>query len=247
MYRLWRRPIRGGIHICGCGHSGTSILTRLVGEHPLVYPVPGESGIAKKERFSIYREAVLRFWMQANQTNKLIWVEKTPKHIRHLNFILDAAPDSKIIVISRQPLDAIASMKRRYGSFRKALHRWRHDNKLLLKWKHSNQVYFLRYEDLVREPSNTLRQLMSYLGLEFNEAQLNYHQKAVAWYSEVINEQALSPEVDHKSLRNQQINQPLRSTPSNYLDILTPKEIKIVKKRCFSIACELGYKISPHD
>lgn len=245
MHRLWRRPVRGGIHICGCGHSGTSILTRLVGAHPLVHPIPGESGIAKKERFSIYSEAISRFWEQTDQTNKLIWVEKTPKHIRHLGFILNAAPASKIVLISRQPLDAIASMKRRYGSFRKALRRWCHDNTLLLRWKPSNQVYFLRYEDLVREPRDTLTQLMTYLGLEFVEAQLNYHQKTVAWYSEANSAQAPSQEADHKSLRNQQINQPLFSSSGAYREILTAREIEIVNNRCRRIASDLGYETPP--
>ena len=127
MQRLWRPALPGGIHVCGCGHSGTSILTRLIGAHPRIHAIPGESGVAKKQSYRRYRQALEGFWADTAAAAD-IWVEKTPKHVRHLAFILNAAPSSRSVLISRDPRDCVASLQRRYGRFSKALRRWRHDN-----------------------------------------------------------------------------------------------------------------------
>lgn len=183
MYRLWRSKIAGGIHVCGCGHSGTSILTRIIGEHPCIHPIAGESGAAKKERYSHYRTATDQFWEETHQAGRTIWVEKTPKHVRNLGFILNAAPNSKIILIAREPCNTIASLKVRYGSFGKSLRRWIYDNQRVLRWSKHRQTYLLRYEDLVGNPSAVLSEVMAFVGFDYTDSQLNYHHQPVHWYS----------------------------------------------------------------
>jgi hypothetical protein len=169
--------------VCGCGHSGTSILTRLIGAHPRIHAIPGESGVAKKQSYRRYRQALEGFWADTAAAAADIWVEKTPKHVRHLAFILNAAPSSRIVLISRDPRDCVASLKRRYGRFGKALRRWRHDNGRVQRWRAHPQVSLLRYEDLVQDPQATLEELMPRLGLAFDPSQLQYHQQQVSWYS----------------------------------------------------------------
>lgn len=245
VWRLWRTPVNGGIHICGCGHSGTSILTRLIGAHSCVLAIQGETGIAKKERFSIYSNAVSNFWDQTRHSGKQIWVEKTPKHVRHLNFILNSAPDSKIILISRHPFDTIASMKKRYGSFQKALWRWCHDNKILIRHKSETNSYFIRYEDLIEKPRNSLTPLMSHVGLQFEEAQLNYNQQSVDWYFHNESRGSKSElSSSHKALRNQQINQPLNKKKRSFSEILNQEELQVIFGNCTKIASNLGYNLS---
>jgi hypothetical protein len=252
MQRLWRPALPGGIHVCGCGHSGTSILTRLIGAHPRIHPIPGESGVAKKESYRRYRQALEGFWADTAATATDIWVEKTPKHVRHLAFILNAAPSSRIVLISRDPRDCVASLKRRYGRFGKALRRWRHDNGRVQRWRTHPQVSLLRYEDLVQNPQTTLQALMPRLGLAFDPAQLQYHQQEVSWYSGE-GSGATSQDADagvsngnaseHRQLRNQQINQPLFNASGRFGDQLSPAEIALVHRRCSRLARRLGYSL----
>lgn len=246
MRRLWRPPLRGGIHVCGCGHSGTSILTRLIGAHSQVQAIPGETGVAKKESYGRYRQAVEGFWQQAEAAGARLWLEKTPKHVRHLGFILGAAPDSRIVLICRDPRDTVASLKRRYGRFGKALRRWRHDNGLVRRWQGHPQTLLLRYEDLVADPGRSLERLMPFLGLRFEPDQLNYHQQTVSWYGQA--EAPASPEqylqgISHVDYRNQQINQPLFNNSGTHGRYLSSEEIERVRRRCGRLARTLGYSL----
>jgi hypothetical protein len=258
MQRLWRPALPGGIHVCGCGHSGTSILTRLIGAHPRIHAIPGESGVAKKESYRRYRQALEGFWADTSAAGAASWVEKTPKHVRHLAFILNAAPSSRIVLICRDPRDCVASLKRRYGRFGKALRRWRHDNGRVLRWRTHPQVSLLRYEDLVRDPQATLEELMPRLGLAFDPSQLQYHRQEVSWYGghrgggggslgadggATQREPTQGQPSEHRQLRNQQINQPLFNASGRFADQLTPVEIALVHRRCTRLARRLGYSL----
>lgn len=254
MHRLWRPPLAGGIHVCGCGHSGTSILTRLIGAHPRVHAIAGESGVAKKESYRRYRQAVEQFWLESAAAGADIWVEKTPKHVRHLGFILDAAPDSRIVLISREPRDCIASLKRRYGRLSKALRRWCHDNGRLNRWRHHPRATWLRYEDLVQDPQGSLERLMPALGLRFEPEQLHYHQEQVSWYgapaetgaagdAEPARSDDYGSRIRHVDYRNQQINQPLFNNTGTHTRHLSSTEITRINRRCATLARTLGYPL----
>lgn len=247
MHRLWRPPLTGGIHVCGCGHSGTSILTRLIGAHSGIHAIAGESGVAKKESYRRYRLALERFQRESTAAGCTIWVEKTPKHVRHLRFILNAAPDSRIVLICREPRDCVASLHRRYGRLGKAVRRWLHDNGRVHRWRHHPQAFLLRYEDLVRDPQATLEQLMPFLGVPFEPEQLRYHEREVRWYGgeQPAATAATEPEPtdrDHPELRNRQINQPLFNNTGSYTQHLSGAEAERVRRRCCRLARTLGYE-----
>lgn len=240
MRRLWRPPLRGSIHVCGCGHSGTSILTRLVGEHSRIHPIAGETGVAKKERYGHYRLALDQFWRDTEAARADLWVEKTPKPVRYLGFILGAAPSSRILLICRHPLDTVASLKRRYGRLGKGLRRWTQDNGRVLRWRSHPRTLLVRYEDLVESPRACLEEVMTFVGLRFEPRQLSYHQQPVRWYGQAEAEPA---EPSHVNLRNHQINQPLFDNRGSYRQHLTAAEIARVRQSCSRLAGALGYSL----
>lgn len=251
MRRLWRPPLRGSVHVCGCGHSGTSILTRLVGAHSRIHAIPGETGVAKKERYGRYREALEQFWRESEAAGADLWVEKTPKHVRHLGFILDAAPSSRILLICRNPLDTVASLKRRYGRLGKSLRRWKHDNARVLRWREHPRAMLVRYEDLVRSPQASLDPMMRFLGLSFEAGQLGYHEEPVSWYgaaaaqkaAQDAEQKATATAIGHPQNRNRQINQPLFDSTGSYSQHLDEGEIRHVRRSCQRLAQALGYDL----
>ncbi|MCP9887607.1 sulfotransferase [Cyanobium sp. ATX 6A2] len=250
MRRLWRPPLRGSIHVCGCGHSGTSILTRLVGAHSRIHAIAGETGVAKKERYGRYRLALEQFWSATEAAGADLWVEKTPKHVRHLGFILGAAPASRILLICRHPLDTVASLKRRYGRLGKGLRRWKQDNGRVLHWRAHPQVLVVRYERLVQSPQSCLEEVMGFVGLGFEAEQLAYHQQPVQWYGGTGQEQAAAARSEHDLAglshvvhRNRQINQPLFDNTGTYRQHLDAKEIARVQRSCSRLAAALGYSL----
>jgi hypothetical protein len=240
MHRLWRPPLPGGIHVCGCGHSGTSILTRLIGAHSAIHAIAGESGVAKKESYRRYRLALEQFRQESAAAGCSLWVEKTPKHVRHLRFILNTAPDSRIVLICREPRDCVASLRRRYGRLGKALRRWLHDNGRVQRWSAHPRTFLLRYEDLVGDPQASLERLMPFLGVPFEPDQLRYHQEAVHWYGEG-GAGAGPGDREHPELRNRQINQPLFNNTGTYSQHLSATEAERVRRRCERLARTLGY------
>ncbi|MEO1002391.1 MAG: sulfotransferase [Cyanobacteria bacterium J06638_7] len=250
MRRLWREPLRGGLHVCGCGHSGTSILTRLVGAHSRVHAIAGETGVAKKESYGRYRLALEQFWQASKAAGADLWVEKTPKHVRHLGFILNAAPGSHIVLICRHPLDTVASLKRRYGRLGKSLRRWRQDNGRVLRWRGHPRVLVVRYEQLVKTPAPCLEEVMGFLGLNFEEQQIAYHEHPVSWYGAKAagpapaarGEGALAG-LSHVDHRNRQINLPLFDNSGSYHGQLSPAEIARVRRSCSQLAGALGYSL----
>lgn len=243
MRRFWRSALPGGIHVCGCGHSGTSILTRLVGAHSRIHAIPGETGVAKKESYRRYARALDRFWRDSQTAGADLWVEKTPKHVRHLGFILDAAPTTRVLLICRNPLDTVASLKRRYGRLGKSLRRWKQDNARALRWSEHPQALLVRYEGLVQNPEESLEAVMAFLGLQFEAAQLTYHQQPVAWYAHAAAGEGGPPGLSHPDHRNQQINQPLFDSTGSYASYLSEAEISRVRRSCAPLAERLGYNL----
>ena len=266
MWKLWRKQFAGGIHICGCGHSGTSILTRLIAAHSQIHALPGETGVAKKESYTNYRKNVLRFEAEAALGGSCSWAEKTPKHIRNIRFILNCAPSTKIVLISRNPKDTVGSLKRRYGNIGKSIKRWKSDNRRVLHWREHPQCISILYEDLVTHPGPTMTHVMDFLGFSFESKQLSFHQEPVEWYtnskpsaeqlnpdnsesqiteitsaSVSLDESGYGTKILHNSYRNIQINQPLFNNIGSFRKYLSADEASQVWRACAAIAIDLGY------
>lgn len=159
--------------ITGCGHTGTTWLLRVLAAHPDLHAVNFESSFA---RWSDRRERKMlaRFNKETVCRGKKRWVEKTPKHVRHLDRIFRLFPAARVVVMVRDPRDVVSSLKKRSGDFEEALERWVGDNTHAEEWRDDPRVHFVCYEDLKEGFEDALRVVVDFLGLPWSDRLLDY-------------------------------------------------------------------------
>jgi len=104
--------------------------------------------------------------------------EKTPTHMLYLDSIVEIFPDVKMIYIVRDGRDAVFSNIREkwtHGDPIKQAAEWNHFIKKAIKLisRFPEHVLTVRYEDLVSDPQQALGKICDFLGVSFEEDQLD--------------------------------------------------------------------------
>ena len=239
-----RDPIDNPIFIVGCGHSGTSILLRILGNHKDVWSVRRESGLFLR-RDSYIAEQMEGWDQNCHAAEKARWVEKTPPNIFQLSRLLTIRPKSQIVLIVRDGRDVVASLKNRrgYENVQDRIDRWLFDNMAAKSYWEHKRVHMLKYEDLVSQPTQTLENLCAYLKLPYDENMVNFHETQENWYTDNIEKPTeIRNIVDHNNLRNWQVNQPIFDGRSRWKKGMSKSELNLFNKHCTSMMTELGYE-----
>lgn len=225
--------------IVGCGHSGTSIVLRVIGGHPNIYPVKRESRMALngKERFERQKR---KFDIKAVSEGHKRWIEKTPRHVRAIDKILKWSPESKIILMIRDGRDVACSMRDRYGDIETGIERWVRDNKQGEKHWEENNLIVEKYEDFVSKTEEVVGRITSFIGEEFSERMIRYHEESKNYYAEEVRKPDDISE-NHGQYRNWQINQPIFDGSGRWKEELTEREKSVIKKVGGSMLVEYGY------
>ena len=128
------------IFLVGCGHSGTSVLLRLLGTHSKIYGIPYESRVFTHP--GIKQRLTSMIWNRntvAQQKHR--WVEKTPVHMSARSTKSSPGiPMPECCSSVRDGRDVAVSMRKRFGNFEKGLRRWVDDNRQGLNWTHDPRV-----------------------------------------------------------------------------------------------------------
>ncbi|MEQ1901714.1 MAG: sulfotransferase [Devosia sp.] len=203
---------RGIAHVgfvCGCGHTGTTLMATILSAHPEIHAAYRESEVFLHPWFTVQgRLRLLRSQWEAS--GKPWLVEKTPRHIRHLPLIRRTVPSARVIIMVRDGRDVTASIGRRErGNFKAGLDRWVLDTGLAAKERNSADVFIQRYEDLVADPEGAIRRICTFLGVEYAPEMLNYHEQPRLWYGKKRIEKTSGVGKEHAQYRNWQVNQPL--------------------------------------
>tara|TARA_E500000318_G_scaffold61625_1_gene57192 strand:- start:1330 stop:1971 length:642 start_codon:yes stop_codon:yes gene_type:complete len=182
------------VFICGCGHTGSTLLATMLSVHSEIYCpfVETWSYIYDDHKFllrELLKEAKLR--------KESIFLEKTPKHIYHVDEIRkDHNPD--FIFTVRNGYDCVASLEKRYNDFDKAYNRYINDHREVMK--HSGHI--VRYEDLISNPADTLEKICKHINISYESQMLNYHEMNLnTWVDTADNANFL--------MRAQQVKKPL--------------------------------------
>jgi protein O-GlcNAc transferase len=231
------------VFICGCGHSGTSLMLAMLSTHTNVHGIEVETGCFLSDKKGL--SFLDRYTATAAAHNKTVLCEKTPRHVQVIGKLLDSLPEARIIVMLRNPLDVAASLRKRTGNLTSSIRRWIDDNTAWIPHSEDHRVIIVRYENLVAYPDQTLRGVCSFLELEYQEEMLDYHQVHRLYFGA---EKAIRTEgqdgVAHVQLRNWQLRQPLTNFVGDWRTRLSPDEVAHVLRESASLAAKLGYSRS---
>lgn len=185
------------IFVLGAPRSGTTLIQRLISNHPSVLSFDGETSIfSPKNVFNYERfrhiceikpfelaieqsECLVSFFENLHKIclgSGMYYLEKTPQHIKRLNFLLHHFPNAKFIHVIRDPRDCYCSavngdnipQSKRANSY---VNYWKTcvNNRINSK---SDRIYDVFYEDFVENPAPMLESIMDFIGLPFDVEQL---------------------------------------------------------------------------
>lgn len=237
-YRIEADPI----FVVGCGHSGTSVLLRLLGAHSKIYGVPYESRVFTHPSLKQHLTAMI--WNRnsiARQKHR--WIEKTPLHVRMIDKIFARYPEARVLFVVRDGRDVAVSMRKRFGDFSKGVRRWVDDNRQGLNWLDDPRVMKLSYEELVKQYAETMPRICHFIGEDFEPGLIDYHETPAYIFSSGVRNPGSGSGKDHKEYRNWQINQKLFDGSGKWVKEMTAAEKTLFKadREAQQMLLELGY------
>ena len=181
------------IFLLGTQRSGTTLLTRILSSHPLLYiqnelPMDGLfSGSLDKEnllgRIVTKISNMHGVSLPIESDKEPIWGWKEPLLTYKLDTLRNCFPDSKYILIIRDGRGVVSSyMDNRWGlgttAYTGAL-RWQKEVALQMAFAEKMQGLCLtiRFEDLLQNLPEVLVQLCEFIGIEFSAQMLEFHNK----------------------------------------------------------------------
>lgn len=187
------------IFVIGCARSGTTLVRLILDSHPNISAgaetkfLPELAEMVERSRldgkFDLSRPDVLELMrgfygrLQSDymaRRGKRRWAEKTPSYTLHLPLINELYPNAQYVHVIRDGRDVVASTRDRWGyraALGTALRKWRRYVTVARAFGRRlppGRYHEVRYEDLVRDPQTTARELVAFLGEPWDPAVLTY-------------------------------------------------------------------------
>jgi O-antigen/teichoic acid export membrane protein len=179
----------------------------------------------------------------AKERKATIWGEKTPGHVLWLSQIRDLFPRARVLCMVRDPRDVLVSYDDRWNRGRRDTD-YLISTAALLKFylihllHHpafpAGQVLWVKYESLAAHPTEELEQICRFLGVDFEPAMLDFHQR----YQNVEEEM---PDGQHHRL----LSKPATAEHiGRYREVFKPSQIALVERLLGEEMQALDYPIS---
>ena len=126
------------------------------------------------------------FERYAAYVNKPRWGEKTPGNVFYVEQILEDFPNAQFVYIYRDCRDASAEfIDSQFGPTNaySAAVMWRDGQQAVKRFRESlgvDQWFNIRYEDFVRNPVESLKNLCAFLGEDYYDSLMEFHSSPVA-------------------------------------------------------------------
>ncbi|MFA7523276.1 MAG: sulfotransferase [Halothiobacillaceae bacterium] len=173
----------------------------------------------------------------ASADDKSVILEKTPKHVHSISKIRKVLPESKITLLVRNPLDNVASLYKRFGNLDACIRRWMADNRAILRHLGLEGVKLVYYEGLVSGPRSTLKEIVDFVGLEWEES---IPAPGKTRYDAIKQE-------GNMAVRATQVNQSIQRNVGGWRKVLSEEQALHVLKRTKNVARKLGYSVRIDD
>ncbi len=195
------------VFIVGCGHSGTTLMIRILSEAKEVYSIDYESNVFRNNWID-YR--TIKRWIDTQRKQNLkLFVEKTPSHVRQLDKIFTTFPKAKVIVLVRDGRDVVLSLEKRTENLQASIERWVSDNEYWLnKYKDDKRLTHVRLEDFTKNSTDTLKKICEHANIIYENKLLDYSNKEYQYQNSGI-AQSDGTDANHQLNRNWQVNQPI--------------------------------------
>jgi len=193
--RDWGEPSELPVFIVGMPRSGTSLVEQIASSHPDVFGA-GElrdiANISKSLSWSQCQPGPIKDAAR-KQLDRLLAlggsalraIDKMPSNVKHLGLIATLFPSARVILCRRDPRDTCLScFFQHFGvgnlfsfDLREYGHLYVHTDRLAAHWLKVLPLPILQvqYEDLVADLEGQSRRLISFLGLPWNPACLDFH------------------------------------------------------------------------
>lgn len=165
------------VFIVGCGHSGTTLLYRTIGNLPTVLCRGYETELfltgLKPKTDETIKNTVLTWDKECLSRGFKLWVEKTPKHITKIATIKSLVPGAKFVFIYRNGRDVFRSLVARGYTAEAAVQRWVDDNLAMIRTIPSTNVFSIRFEDFTDAGKvlSVVGGICQFLGIRCSELQ----------------------------------------------------------------------------
>lgn len=234
------------VFVCGCGHSGTSLMLAMLDAHPDIHGIAMETA-AFRQKWK--PEQIVAYFRDthapaAREKGARILCEKTPKHIKHLKQIRAVFPDARIVVMVRDARDVVHSLTKRGLALDRAIWRWNEEDEIALAERDNAapDTVVIRYEDLIADPAATLTRICAHIGVTFVPAMLDFHASERRWFEEAARpEDDDATRIQHRSLRDWQLHQPLMDRRGVWRDELPPETVQRIETECAPLMRAFGY------
>ncbi|HAR09881.1 MAG: hypothetical protein CL809_17025 [Cobetia sp.] len=219
--------------IVGCGHSGTTLMAAKLSNHTDILGIGRETGVLSQGRHSLSSiKAILREWNYfAESYGQSCVLEKTPKHIYSYERVQKVLTNNKFIVMTRNPLDTIASLYKRFGDIEYCIDRWNYDNSKALELQNKKNVLFVKYEELTEEPEKVLKAALNFLGYTYNNSILEPKDTIYSKTSQKRN----------MKVREEQVSQSIKPNKDGWKKIFNKEQSIYIMSRVREVSSKLGY------
>ena len=193
------------IFIAGLFRSGSTLVEQILTSHSQlvsggeldlipalvssIQPYPEAVASANESTIRSWRDFYLEGLRPFGREGALV-TDKRPDNFLHIGFIKTLFANAKIVHTRRNRLDTLLSLYflhldpgMAYAlDLADAAHwHWEHE-RLMAHWKrlYPNDIFEVDYDSLVRDPDPLVRELLSFLGLDWEESVLQFHRRSGA-------------------------------------------------------------------
>lgn len=194
--------------IIGTQRSGTTLLTRMLSAHPelFIQNEMGDWGVFDKPYSpeQLHERIVNKLGshgvnVKDLQEKGMLWGWKDPMLTPHIFELAASYPDAKFIVLVRDPRAVVASyIDNAWGlgtnAYTGAL-RWKNEvaHQLTLLNVYPNRCLLLKYESLINNTAECLESIVHFIGVEYSDSMLSYHEKPLEFSQNASNVNTRKP------------------------------------------------------